>query len=616
MKRINDIIGYEKAVVTDSSFYKNIAVCSQFDDTKEGYADTRADSRFAQTSEDLAIFFSDLKYLGKYSVERIYYTEASVTPRFWAYDFFGGGPAGNANEPIPAYLEKPGFAWDGNADDVSRAVNNGKFLVTHRDHGGASRLSSNGLATLSGWGAPSYHSNNVQTLQNGNKLPVVWSINCETGWFDNETDEASISTPYDAVNFSEAWERNPNGGAVGIIAATRISNSTYNDLLAWGWTDAIWPSFEASSKESDDENPIYEMGQVLNYGKMYMLNKLSSSDSYVKQSFELFHWFGDPTMEIRTDVPQNFNVSHPSSLPEQAKSIDVTVDQADALICVSKDGEILTRGLSATGAVRLSWSEPLVQGDEVNIVVTKHNYRPYEGSATVGETGTGVISGMISDSRQYPLSGAKIKIPLVDESKDPPVDESVEVFSDQAGNYRLFVSNELLPPSFAVLASKEGFIPASQNVTKSESGSYTVNFVMQDIPQNMVILEIEPAVHHLGNDEYGGAANSQFQQKTEGTTYVRDFEVSDFQLSFPQVEISLFAKGAENNNRLFINGTQIGVLDSSPKDGSFASVTLTFSSLLLKGTDTLTIQANYGSGDYDDFEFTNIVMRFKNKYRI
>ena len=80
--------------------------------------------------------------------------------------------------------------------------------------------------------------------------------------------------------------------------------------------------------------------------------------------FEMFHWFGDPTMQIRTGVPQTLSVSHTTQLPEGSTSINVTVNQVDALICISKDGEILGRALSIGGPSAISWSTPLLAGDE------------------------------------------------------------------------------------------------------------------------------------------------------------------------------------------------------------------------------------------------------------
>lgn len=307
--RVDGIINYEKNPVTDSSFYDTVTIAAYFQDGVSGgwSPDGIADSRFAQTSEDLALFFSQSQYNINKTVKRVYYTKSNVTPTKWnnnqfvALNNFGGGPAGNAGAPIPAHLKKPGFAWDGDYQDITNAVQAGTFLLTHRDHGARRN-----------WSHPYYGWADAFLLQNPSLLPVVWSVNCQTGWFDNETDfqkkpGIKDSTQNWEESFSEYWERpayRPYGdyGAVGIIAATRVTDSIYNDRLVWGWTDAIWPDFPITPAVGIQGGRILRMGNVLNYGKSYMSTQVPDN-AWRKTHFEGYHWFGDPSMEIRTETP-------------------------------------------------------------------------------------------------------------------------------------------------------------------------------------------------------------------------------------------------------------------------------------------------------------------------
>ncbi|RME85972.1 MAG: hypothetical protein D6775_01395, partial [Caldilineae bacterium] len=307
--RVDGIINYEKNPVTDRSFYDTVTIAAYFQDGIAGIAspDGIADSRFAQTSEDLALFFSQPQYNINKTVKRIYYAKPNVTPTKWnnnqfvSLNNFGGGPAGNPGDPIPAHLKKPGFAWNGDAQDITNAVQAGTFLLTHRDHGGRQR-----------WSYPAYEALNVFLLRNHSYLPVVWSVNCQTGWFDNETDFKKKPGIKDQTkdyeeSFSEWWERpwfrlvDGDGGAVGIIAATRVTDSIYNDRLMWGWTDAIWPSF-IKIGGAPGVGAVYRMGDVLNLGKLYMSTQVPDN-VWRKTHFETYHWFGDPSMEIRTETP-------------------------------------------------------------------------------------------------------------------------------------------------------------------------------------------------------------------------------------------------------------------------------------------------------------------------
>jgi hypothetical protein len=284
-KIISDIIDYERNPVTDAGFYSRVAVAGYFQDRdtlsapKDGYEDRR----FVLTSQEIR----DYLITQGYNVQRIYTTESSVNPTHYNNGTYANG------EPLPAELLRAnGFPWDGDRTDISNAVNAGVFILNHRDHG-----------AFWGWGDPRFTVGDVNSLTNGDKLPVVFSINCETGWFDNETDHSSHSTGRNDICFAEAWQRNPNGGAVGVIASTRVSYSGHNDTMVKGFYDAIWPSFlPYTPSPGRFSDPQRHMGNVLNYGKLYYASQYGDS-SLRKVEFEEFHYFGDPTTRIWTAPP-------------------------------------------------------------------------------------------------------------------------------------------------------------------------------------------------------------------------------------------------------------------------------------------------------------------------
>jgi hypothetical protein len=85
-----------------------------------------------------------------------------------------------------------------------------------------------------------------------------------------------------------------------------------NEHLSWGMMDAIWPSFNASNAAVYSNKPIRRMGEVLYYGRQYMMKaKISSEDTAEKKTaeYEAYHWFGDPAMEIRTERPPQIMVA-------------------------------------------------------------------------------------------------------------------------------------------------------------------------------------------------------------------------------------------------------------------------------------------------------------------
>jgi PKD repeat protein len=390
MKRVEDIIDYEKGLVTNESYYSNAAVCAYFQDDDQ---DGTADRRFAQTSEDISLFLENNPF-PNYSVHRVYTTEANVNPLYWSSRWFGGGLSGKAGDPLPSRLKKPHFPWNGDRNLVSQTINNGCFFVTHRDHGSATA-----------WGDPSYNVNDVLSLSNGKQLPIVLSINCQTGWFDNETDEDKSNN--NRLCFSEAWERNSNGGAIGVIAATRVSYSGHNDRLVWGWMDAIWPNFNTHYKSTGTpfDNPMWEMGHILNYGKYYYATQYQDN-IYRQISFEMFHWFGDPTLQIRTAVPKDFSVSMDQTIIAGATAINITVDQPDALICITSQNTILGKRLSNGETTGIALSRPIEQGETIKIVINKHNFRVWETQMNVQKMTTPLKADFIANKTVLDINEA------------------------------------------------------------------------------------------------------------------------------------------------------------------------------------------------------------------
>lgn len=342
---VDKIINYEKSPVSDATFYKTGVNCAYFQDLdNDGYADRR----FAQTSEEVrnALLAEGI------NVKRIYTTKNEVTPLYWNNGTYSFG------ESIPAELKKPGFAWTGNASDINSAINSGAFYVLHRDHG-----------AVNGWGDPAYYINNVNTLANGNKLPVIFSMNCLTGKINNNC-------------FCEAFLKKANGGCVAIYGATEVSLSGYNDALTEGMFDAIWPSSKlhptfpgTNGTATATPYPTYELGQILNQGKARLAETYGKRSSYyTTYTKELFHCFGDPSMKIYTAAPTAFtNVS----VNRGGNAVSVNLNGTTATIAFYDlvSGEVTyTTGTTATYSTN--------HAANVSVSVSAHNRIPYVNEGT------------------------------------------------------------------------------------------------------------------------------------------------------------------------------------------------------------------------------------------
>ena len=286
---IDKIVGYEKTPPFAPGFYSNLSFAAYFQCCRNDVADDGRDVRsFIETSE---LVRDELTGLG-YDVERIYTTDTGYEDDYAAAGRDATPRKYRNGAPLPAELApSSGFAWDGNSTDVIDAFNAGRFLVFHRDHGWSG-----------GWGDPSFTTANIDSLTNGNKLPVVYSVNCASGYFDNETSGGNVNGLY----WAEKLLRKAGGGSVGIIGDTRNSPTWANSALARGLFDATWPNIVPEGGATS----IRRLGDIMNYGKSYLAGQVgvaqtagSVSQTSANDDIILYHVYGDPTMQMWTSNP-------------------------------------------------------------------------------------------------------------------------------------------------------------------------------------------------------------------------------------------------------------------------------------------------------------------------
>jgi hypothetical protein len=333
---INKTLTYEQTPPTLPSFYTNFVVAAYFqDDDTNGYEDRR----FVLTSEEVRDYLQSQGYTG----QRIYFTESYVNPTHYNNDYYAHG------EPLPAELLKPTFAWDGDAADICNALNQGIFILNHRDHG-----------METGWGEPAFTIDDFDNFANGDLLPVVFSLNCLTGKFD--TMEC----------FCEEFLRKTDGGAVAAFGATDISYSGYNDYLCRGMYDGLWSDFDT---QVGGDISLHTLGEILNYGKAYMAQTWGDPWGEEEYTFELFHCFGDPALDLYTALPGELQVTYELL----ADTIHVTVTGngnpiQGARVCLSQDTGFYQTGITDTdGTVEFDTTGVSVE-QPVTLGAIAHNY--------------------------------------------------------------------------------------------------------------------------------------------------------------------------------------------------------------------------------------------------
>jgi hypothetical protein len=345
---VTKFIHYERTPPTDPDFYAHPMTCL-------GYQTERW---FQICTESVAGFWE--QELGKTTnrVNAIYNGNPQTGPWSTAtntstvVNYFGPNGLGY----IPATPGGVNCTWNGTGNNVVTGINNGAFILLHRDHG---------AETL--WGEPDFSNSHVNSLNNTD-LTYIWSVNCLTGKYN-----------YSGECLVEKLHRHTSGGntsgALGAIGDSEVSYSFVNDVYVWGAFDNMWPDFMPAYGTTPPSRGL--MPGFANAAGKYFLQQSSwpyNTDNK-EVTYNLFHHHGDAFLNLYSEVPQNLTVVHNPILYAGVTSLDVTANE-DAFIALTVNGEIIATA-TATG-VPLSITIPAQQPpDHILVTVTKQNYYRY-----------------------------------------------------------------------------------------------------------------------------------------------------------------------------------------------------------------------------------------------
>ncbi len=356
---VNKIIAYEQTPPGEANdpFYESAAMVAQFQCCRIGDYDIGTAQR---TFTEVAEFARELLVDEGYEVDRIY-TE-TVDDGCETCD---PPEAGYTDDPTPRrYYDgtmlpddiggTSAFAWDGDTQDIIDAWNEGRFLIMHRDHGASA-----------GWSNPTFGTWDISSLTNGEYQPIVFSINCTSGLFDNEINEGVNGCTASGVYLCEQLLREPDSGAVGLIGDTRASPSWTNTALAKGLFDAVWPD---AAPEYGDNTSQRRLGDILTHAKLYLATQISvdgagvSSDNFYDELL-LYHVYGDPTIEIWTATPHAVylpNTAFLRSLTENEIILEYPIDNATITVLQWREDHFapIGRGEVVDGMATINVFEP------------------------------------------------------------------------------------------------------------------------------------------------------------------------------------------------------------------------------------------------------------------
>jgi hypothetical protein len=297
---VSKVIAFENAPPPNpffgQDFYSRLTFASYFQGT--GTRDERWFVEITERVRDHAVGLG-------YNVPRLYTADSQANPLYY-----------NSGAAMPSALNKPGFAWNATKTHIVNAINQGSALVYHRDHG-----------WWDGWGDPSFSTSDLSLVSvTNNQFPVVFSINCASGVFDNETVDlptniwgSGYGMSASSTYWAEAFVRKADG-ALAVIGDTRQSSTTDNNQLTLGLFDGVFPGLISSYGTG---SPVQRLGDLLNYAKTYLSDVANGAQSNqhpldanlvrpgivnLAQELNIYNLLGDPTVKLRVAPPWKFSL--------------------------------------------------------------------------------------------------------------------------------------------------------------------------------------------------------------------------------------------------------------------------------------------------------------------
>ena len=284
--------------------------------------------------------------------------------------------------------------------EVVSSFNNGYLLVNYAGDG-----------WISTWDH-TMSTAHIELMDNAERLPIVLSMACMTGWFDNTT-EVDADGSYDCL--AEQLVNSPSRGAVACLAAPRASDGGIFRTITKKLYQAIF-----------EENCIF-IGEMMAVAKLLHLED-EGDVAYARH----FNLFGDPTLIFAWDAP-------PEGQPDLAlKPHEATWTPADPSV-----------------------------GDDVTVSVTVHNQSKDAADAVLVRLSVSSLHGSEDYDAVIPHIDPWATVPVDFLMASPPAGQhDIDIAVDPDGSIaEIDETNNTISDWFYVYPGLEGFpVELGQNI--------------------------------------------------------------------------------------------------------------------------------------------------------
>ena len=248
----------------------------------------------------------------------------------------------------------------------------GTSLIQSSISQGLQYISYRGWGDANGWHYPSFHNPDLDVTFNGPKMPVVFSIVCNTGDFANNN-----------VNpcFGEKWMRMGTtaapGGAIAFVGPSDLHTKTrLNNSISSG-------AFRAML-----DNNVRIFGSSVLEGKIELYKNFPNdlaANQYVPFYFHVYNMLSDPALNMWSLVPSTIAESvftNGLTFAQSDTHVQINATNLDgATITATKDGQNFSYAKVENG-IALIAIDPSQTGDLL-VTISKENMVPLQRTLTV-----------------------------------------------------------------------------------------------------------------------------------------------------------------------------------------------------------------------------------------
>ena len=269
----------------------------------------------------------------------------------------------NIDNKLQAYTYTSGYElFEGSQGGLDASGNPSAALVTSGVNSGVGIICYCGHGNVQNWTTTGFSNTNVNSLTNAGKLPFIISVACVNGAYHSGT------------CFAEAWLRATKDGEP--TGAVTMAGSTINQ--PWNQPMCAQDAMIDMLVGTDPANQKFTFGGMFFNGIIHMLDVYN--DNSALEVARTWVVFGDPTLLMRTAVPEQLEVSYNAIQPAGVPYLSFSSAVENAKISVTRNGEIIGVGHITNGEYTLNFSETYLPTDTLKVLATATNYLPYEGT--------------------------------------------------------------------------------------------------------------------------------------------------------------------------------------------------------------------------------------------